>query len=746
MKTIQPQTISDLEFDQVLDHLAQRALTQGGKLRCGQISPINDQAAIVRALKEVEEYKASIGSDQSFPGHHFDDLTEVLHQLGIENSVLELNGFKKIKHLCQTTDTIKRFLKKFDQFYIVLNQYADQVSYDDQPVRLIDSILDRFGQVKDSASDELLHLRKSILKVKSSINKSFSQALSRYAQADYLDDIRESIVDNKRVLAVKAMYRKRVKGVVMGQSKTGSIVYIEPQQTLEFAQELSSLIYREIEEVKRLLKWLTNALRPYIADITQYEEFLIQVDLWYAKAHYAHEMDAVRPSIAKERQLNLHKAYHPLLLLDHKKQKKTTYPQTISLDHNSRIIVISGPNAGGKSITLKTVGLLQLMVQSGLLIPVDPSSQMCLFKRILTDIGDHQSIENHLSTYSYRLKQMNYFLKKCQKDSLFLIDEFGTGSDPELGGALAETFLEEFYSREAFGIITTHYTNLKLLANELPCATNANMLFDAQSLQPLYQLFVGEAGSSYTFEVAQKNGIPYGLINRAKKKIASGKVRFDKTIANLQKERSGLRNLKTSLQKQEQQAKIKTEELAETQQKVKDKLERYQEVFDANQRLLVLGRKVDQLAERYYNKWTKKGLLDALFKLVMQENNKRKPKTKLKPVSNNTPKAGTAKAKGASSSNKKSKGSSSRRTNNKNAAFDKELKLEVAQIRATKKAKKKKEIESKPEEIVVFNLGDRVRMIDGVAVGTIDKIEKNKLVVNYGTFTTTVKKEYIEKA
>jgi len=746
MKTIQPQTISDLEFDQVLDHLAQRALTQGGKLRCGQISPINDSAAIVRALKEVEEYKASIGSDQSFPGHHFDDLTEVLHQLGIENSVLELNGFKKIKHVCQTTDTIKRFLKKFDQFYIVLNQYADQVSYDDQPVRLIDSILDRFGQVKDSASDELLHLRKSILKVKSSINKSFSQALSRYAQADYLDDIRESIVDNKRVLAVKAMYRKRVKGVVMGQSKTGSIVYIEPQQTLEFAQELSSLIYREIEEVKRLLKWLTNALRPYIADITQYEEFLIQVDLWYAKAHYAHEMDAVRPSITKERQLNLHKAYHPLLLLDHKKQKKTTYPQTISLDHNSRIIVISGPNAGGKSITLKTVGLLQLMVQSGLLIPVDPSSQMCLFKRILTDIGDHQSIENHLSTYSYRLKQMNYFLKKCQKDSLFLIDEFGTGSDPELGGALAETFLEEFYSREAFGIITTHYTNLKLLANELPCATNANMLFDAQSLQPLYQLFVGEAGSSYTFEVAQKNGIPYGLINRAKKKIASGKVRFDKTIANLQKERSGLRNLKTSLQKQEQQAKTKTEELAETQQKVKDKLERYQEVFDANQRLLVLGRKVDQLAVRYYNKWTKKGLLDALFKLVMQENSKRKPKTKLKPVSHNAPKSGTTNTKGASSSNKKTKGSSPSRTNNKNAAIDKELKQEVAQIRATKKAKKKKEIESKPEEIVVFNLGDRVRMIDGVAVGTIDKIEKNKLVVNYGTFTTTVKKEYIEKA
>ena len=750
MKTIQPQTISDLEFDRVLNQLAQRALTQGGKARCLALTPMTDQAAIEIALKEVEEYKASIGSDQGFPGHHFDALTEVINQLSIENSVLELNGFKKIKHVCGTTETIKRFLKKFDQFYIVLNDYADQIVYDDKPVILIDSILDRFGQVKDDASQELLFLRKSILRVKSSINKSFSQALSRCAQADFLDEIRESVVDNKRVLAVKAMHRKKVKGVVMGQSKTGSIVYIEPQQTLEYAQELSSLLYQEIEEIKRLLKWLTNALRPFTSEIALYEEFLIQVDLWYAKAHYAKAMNAVRPSITKERTLMLNKAYHPLLLLDHQKQKKTTHPQSISLDKDRRIIVISGPNAGGKSITLKTVGLLQLMTQSGLLIPVDPSSELCLFKRILTDIGDHQSIENHLSTYSYRLKQMNYFLKKCQKDSLFLIDEFGTGSDPELGGALAETFLEEFYAREAFGIITTHYTNLKLLASELPHATNANMLFDAQSLEPMYQLFVGEAGSSYTFEVAQKNGIPFGLINRAKKKIAGGKVRFDKTIANLQKERSGLRNLSKSLKEQEQTAKVQAEELAQTQQKVQEKLERYQEVFDANQRLVVLGRKVDQLAERYLNKWTKKGLLDALFKLVMQENAKRAPKTKLNPVGD---RANTAASKGNKGGNNKgksnnkadSKAASPSSETNKKAAFDRELKQEVQQIRADKKAKKQKQEAVKEQEIVVFNVGDRVRMIDGVAVGTIDKIEKNKLVVNYGTFTTTVKKDYLEK-
>lgn len=745
MKTIQPQTISDLEFDLVLDQVSQRALTQGGKAECLAIKPMIRAADIERSLKEVEEFMASIGSDQSFPGHHFDALTEVLHQLSIENSVLELNGFKKIKQVCLTTDAIKRFLKKFDQFYVVLNQYANHVPYDDQPVRHIDSILDRFGQVKDNASEELLHLRKSILKVKSSINKSFSQALSRCAQADYLDEIRESVVDNKRVLAVKAMHRKKVKGVVMGQSKTGSIVYIEPQQTLEYAQELSALMYQEIEEVKRLLKWLTDALRPYISEITQYESFLIQVDLWYAKAHYAKAMNAVRPKITSERELRLIKAYHPMLFLDHQKQKKITHPQSITLNHNNRIIVISGPNAGGKSITLKTVGLLQLMTQSGLLIPVDPTSELCLFKRILTDIGDHQSIENHLSTYSYRLKQMNYFLKKCQKDSLFLIDEFGTGSDPELGGALAETFLEEFYAREAFGIITTHYTNLKLLANELPNASNANMLFDAKTLEPLYQLFVGEAGSSYTFEVAQKNGIPFGLINRAKKKIAAGKVRFDKTIASLQKERSGLRNLTKSLKEQEQSAMVKAQELADTQKKVQEKLERYQEVFDANQRLVVLGRKVDQLAERYFNKWTKKGLMEALFKLVMQENSKRTPKAKLKTLSQ---KEDNTRTKGGSSkkqNTKKAISKSGSKKSNKTAAIDRELKKEVENIRKAKKAKKQQPIVAQEQQVIELIVGDRVRMIDGVAVGTIDKIEKNKVVVNYGTFTTNVKKEYLEK-
>ena len=381
------------------------------------------------------------------------------------------------------------------------------------------------------------------------------------------------------------------------------------------------------------------------------------------------------------------------------------------------IVAREGP-AGGKSITLKTVGLLQVMLQSGLLIPVNPQSEVYFFKRILTDIGDNQSIENHLSTYSYRLKKMNQFLKKCNKNTLFLIDEFGTGSDPELGGALAETFLEVFYEREAFGIITTHYTNLKLLANELPHAINANMQFDSKSLEPLYHLHLGEAGSSYTFEVAQKNGIPFSLINRSKKKIEGGKVRFDKTIANLQKERSDLRKTSEALKNEEQKARIGGKQLEEINARVQEKLESYQELFDANQKLISLGKKVDVLSEKYFNNKQKKQLIDELMKLVMIENSKRK---KVAPKVKKAVKV-------------------------KEQKVIKEVEQKVEVIRERKKEEKEQAKKlPPPKPKVALKIGDRVRMIDGRAIGTIDTIEKNKAIVNYGMFTTNVSLEELEK-
>lgn len=715
---IDSKTLEDLEFPAVLRQVAEFCVTEPGKESVLSISPFQDFDEIEPELKRVKEFTASFDGENRITNHGFDPIFRELRLLEIENSSLEISGFRKILSISETTRILLKFFKKFEEFYIHLNSFSEEVNYTSIISEEINKRVDKYGEIKDEASTELGTIRRRLNVVKGKINSSFTKALSQYAQSDYLDEIRESVVENRRVLAVKAMHRKKVKGAVLGSSKTGSIVYIEPQETLEYANELSNLLYEEDEEIKRILKAMTEFVRPHAELLESYQDYLIAMDVLYAKAKYALKINGVSPIIVSDKKISLIKAYHPLLLVSNNKRKEKTFPQSIELVPEKRIIVISGPNAGGKSITLKTVGLLQVMFQSGMLIPAEPQSEMCFFKRILTDIGDNQSIENHLSTYSYRLKKMNQFLKKCNDKTLFLIDEFGTGSDPELGGALAETFLEVFYEREAFGIITTHYTNLKLLANELPHAINANMQFDNKSLEPLYQLHLGEAGSSYTFEVAQKNGIPYSLINKAKKKIERGKVRFDKTIANLQKERSNLRKTSESLKTEELKARIENKQLEEVNARVQEKLESYQELFDANQKLISLGKKVDGLAEKYFNNKQKKQLVDELMKLVMIENSKRK---KLAPKVKKAVKA-----------------------KEKKVIQEVEKKVEVIRERKKEEKEKAKKLPP-PKPKVTLKIGDRVRMIDGRAIGTIDTIEKNKAIVNYGMFTTNVSLEELEK-
>jgi DNA mismatch repair protein MutS2 len=564
MINIQSKTLESLEFPLVLQEISSACITKLGEEKVLAIVPFDKLEEINPELIRVKEFAASLSGDNGIPNHGFEAIERELFLLDIENSSLEVLGFRRILSVTLTTQTLIKFFKKFETFYIYLNSYSESITYNPFFSEEIVKIIDKYGLVRDDASSELSAIRKRLKHVKGKINSSFLKSLSNYIKQDYLDDIKESIVDNRRVLAVKAMYRKKIRGTVLGNSKTGSIVYMEPQETLEYSNELSNLLYEEQEEIKKILKTLTEYFRPYSSLLKLYQDYLITIDVLYAKAKFACQIDGVLPLLSNKRRLYLKNAYHPLLLLANKKRKEKTFPQTIELNSENRIIVISGPNAGGKSITLKTVGLLQVMLQSGLLVPTDPLSEFCFFDKVLTDIGDNQSIENQLSTYSYRLKKMNQFLKKCKEKTLFLIDEFGTGSDPELGGALAEIFLEVFYERKAFGVITTHYANLKMLANELPFATNANMQFDNRTLEPMYQLNLGEAGSSFTFEVAQKNGIPYSLINRAKKKVERGKIRFDKSIANLQKERSEVRKTSESLKTEEQKAKEHSKKLEET--------------------------------------------------------------------------------------------------------------------------------------------------------------------------------------
>lgn len=717
IKKILSKTLQDLEFYTVLDQISELCTTEPGKGKALEITPFAERGKLFNALNLTNEYLASFQNENSIPGHYFDSISPEIKLLRVEGAQIDISGFRKISSISNTVNTHITFYKKFKEYYPTLHVTSDKIEFNKEIVKEIDKVIDRFGEVKDDASDDLFNIRKQIHSVKGKINQSFSSALSSYASADYLDDIRESVVDNRRVLAVKAMHRRKIKGSIMGSSKTGSIVYIEPEATLHHSRELNNLEYEETEEVKRILKALTDFIRPFVPLLEDYQEFLTLIDVVAAKAAYAHKMNAILPKISEEKLLNLIDAYHPLLYLTNKKKGEKTYPQSIQLHNENRIIVISGPNAGGKSITLKTVGLLQLMLQSGMLIPVHERSEVCLFDRILTDIGDNQSIENHLSTYSYRLKNMNYFLKKCNARTLFLIDEFGTGSDPELGGALAETFLEEFYHRGAFGIITTHYANLKLLANELPYATNANMQFDSNTLEPVFRLVLGEAGSSFTFEVAQKNGIPYGLINRAKKKIERGKIRFDATIAKLQKERSKMEKTSSALKDEEVKAREEARRLEELNSKVKSKLENYQELYDHNQRMVHLGNKINDISEKYFGDKKRRPLIAEFLRIVETENSKRKIKTIAEKKEEKV----------------------------KKQKIEQEVEKEVKVIRERKRVEKQKQVkkeENKPRP--VFKIGDRVRLIDGKAVGSIDTIEKNKAIVNYGLFTTNVSLDQLE--
>ncbi len=710
-------SLQDLEFPTVLQQLNARCNTELGKEGVNEIAPLTDQETIQKLLGQTSEYLSSFTNENRIPNHGFDAIDGELRLLKIENTTLELNGFKRIKHLCSTIVDHKKFFKKFKEYYPLLFQFSESIDAAPQIPEFIDKVIDKFDQVRNDASADLRHIRQQMGLVKSKINQSFSTALNKYQASDLLDEIRESVVENRRVLAVKSMYRKKVKGTVMGTSKTGSIVYIEPEAALRYSRELNNLEFDEKEEIQRILNVLTNQIRPFLELLRSYQYYLAHIDLTAAKAKYASEMNAIMPHFNKEKRVFLKDAYHPLLYLTNKRSNEKTYPQSIELHPENRIIVISGPNAGGKSITLKTIGLLQLMLQSGLLIPVHERSSVCLFDTILTDIGDNQSIENHLSTYSYRLKNMNHFLRKCDERTLFLIDEFGTGSDPELGGALAEAFLEVFYDRGAYGVITTHYANLKALANELPHADNANMLFDSSTLQPTFQLELGQPGSSFTFEVAQKNGIPFNLINKAKKKIERGKVRFDATIAKLQKERTKMAKTGTRLQEEEIKAREEADKLEKLNTKIQTKLENYQELYDHNQRMIYLGNKVNTAAERYFLDNKKRPLVSELLRIVETENSKRKKKS-----------ANEAKAQ-----------------RQKKAEVAKEVQQEVQQIRQKKQiAKQKAKTKEKNKPRPVFKIGDRVRLFDGKAIGSIDSLEKNKAVVNYGQFTTNVSVEQLE--
>ena len=744
-QNITDKTLIDLEFSTVLETIEEYCISDLGREKVRNIRPIKRSLELKAELKQVNEYLSSFENENRIPSHYFEEITKEISLLGIEDSFLEGPAFIKIASMSENVNNLLQFFKKFKEYYPTHFSQSEGIELNKFLGKQINSLISPFGEVLDNASPSLHQIRKEINKIRGQLGGSFNKAQAHYASLGYLDDIRESIVDNQRVLAVQAMHRRKVNGAIMGNSKTGSIVYIAPEATLQLSRELQNIKYEEQEEIVKILKNLTNLIRAYSPLLVQYQTYLTHLDSIGARAKYAENIRACLPKIVNDKKIYIKDAYHPILWLENTQKGLSTIPQTLELDKNQQIIVISGPNAGGKSITLKTIGLLQVMLQSGILIPVHERSEVSIFDKILNDIGDNQSIENQLSTYSYRLKNMRNFLKRCNNNTLFLIDEFGTGSDPELGGALAEVFLEEFYEKGAYGIITTHYSNLKVLASELEHVTNANMQFDQRSLEPLFKLHTGQAGSSFTFEVAQKNGIPFSLINRAKKKVEREKIRLDKTIAKLQKERNELQRKADGLIKEQEAAKASGAKLIQQQQKIQDKIESFQELYDNNQKMLSYGRKTNELLNKFFQTRNKKELREEFMKwsLIEQTKSEQHKNAKIKAEQNkkNDQKEKPLSKRERTKINKELK----QRQQLKEAALKKteqEVMPEVKKIRVKKeKVEREKAIFIKDYQ---FQINDTVRLKDGNAKGTVEKIEKNIAIINYGSFTAKTDISQIE--
>ncbi|WP_374449665.1 DNA mismatch repair protein MutS [Cloacibacterium normanense] len=710
------ENLQELEFPKLLAEISPYAYSPKVAEKILHLKLLKiDEAEIT--LKKTAEYLTSYESSNAIPFSEYEDIEAELKVMHIENFRLENAAFIKIKNLTEQIGKLQKFFPSLAETFPILLEEVMQLDFKKEIVDKIDKVFNRFGEVKSEASPILKSLRTEIQHAKKHIQENFSKTLSHLSSTDFLDEIKETVIDDQRVLAVKSGFKKRVPGRVLGVSKTGSITYIQPESVSRHYFKLREAEEEEKKEVDKILRKLTAEIAIFAPELEEYQKYIFDLDITRAKAKFAEKIGGVLPKINRHKTMRLVNAFHPLLLLRNREEKKEIYPQTLTLTEHNRILCISGPNAGGKSITLKTVGLLQLMIQSGILVPVHPKSEMFFFEKIRTDIGDNQSIENHLSTYSSRLKKMSGIIREADDNTLLLIDEFGTGSDPELGGALAESFLEFFYEKKSFAIITTHYTNIKLVVEQLPNATNAAMLFDEYSLEPLYKLEVGQAGSSFTFEVAEKNRIPRFIIKNARSKVEKDVVNLDKTIVKLQQEKFEVEKLKSNLVEQKESVEDKRENLQKLNEQLQQKLYNFQKLYEEEHRKLQFGNKIEAFIDGYLKGKSRKDIVKDFVKILEQEKFR---------------KLGSDKTESEKLKVTKRK-------------VEQQLKKENIQVQIAETNQKLEE-KTQKERAVWMKVGQRVRIAGSTSVGTIETIHKNgKVTVNYGLFKTQISKDELER-
>ncbi len=556
MKLFPSSAVQQLEFDKVQSLLSGHCRTELAKEKALNLRIHTRKEFIEPELQQTHEYKLLLQNHLYFPDDAVFNLSKELKLLGIEGSMLSGSQFLAIRKLSVAVQQVFRWFDNDRRIaYPFLVKVIEHTYFEKNIISFIDDILDEDGNVKDNASEELGRIRMALYKKRNELRRMFDRIVSRMNKLGYLADIEESFINGRRVLAVFAEQKRMVKGVLHGESDSRRTTFIEPEETTGLNNEIYSLENEERKEVYKILHKLTAQMRAYHPLLDTYHLVLGEYDFIRAKAKFALEYNGNLPGLHDKAYLKLESACHPLLYIYNLKQQKPTIPVTLSLDDKNRILVISGPNAGGKTVTLKTAGLLQMMLQSGLLVSCSPESEFGIFRQLMIHIGDTQSLEFELSTYSSHLLNMKYFMENANGKTLFFIDELGSGSDPNLGGAFAEVIMEELAKKHSIGIVTTHYLNLKVMANKVQGIINGAMAFDEKNLRPLYKLIVGKPGSSYTFSIAERIGLPAVLINKAKQLVDENHFSLDKllnrTEQDLQRVQAESKNLDKLLKENE---------------------------------------------------------------------------------------------------------------------------------------------------------------------------------------------------
>ena len=530
-------------FDEIRELLKARCLSTLGKEKVDEIAFSTDAAEVNEWLSQVREFRRLQEEKDDFPMQYFFDVRESIKRIRLENTHLEENEVWDLRRSLETIVNIVKFLERGAEEsangeitypYPALHRLTENVITFPAIIRRIDSILDKFGKIKDSASMTLAGIRHDLSKMEGSISRTLYTILHAAQKDGLVDkDVTPAVRDGRLVIPVSPGVKRKISGIVHDESATGKTVFIEPTEVVEANNKVRELEAAERREIVRILSVFTDELRPHVSDILDSYEFLAQIDLIYAKTELAKLTKAFEPEVKAEPHLDWIHAIHPLLQLSLEKQGKKVVPLDIMLTQEKRLLIISGPNAGGKSVCLKTVGLLQYMLQCGLAIPIGDRSTTGMFDNIMIDIGDEQSIENDLSTYSSHLLNMKNMMKQANARTILLIDEFGGGTEPTIGGAIAEAVLKQLWQKKAFGVITTHYQNLKHFAEDHEGVVNGAMLYDRNQMQALFQLSIGQPGSSFAIEIARKTGLPEEVIKDASDIVGSEYIQSDKYLQDI---------------------------------------------------------------------------------------------------------------------------------------------------------------------------------------------------------------------